>query len=171
VSIDVATTGDRGISIRGSMNRFIGNLRYARPLLTALLTALVGVTFGISSVGASVKPKGVAKNYSFPVLAKDASILKGQRIVHTGCIFQFDGITGPKNFLAEWTNLGYSEWDNLVNVNLPSAAVGAHAFEKDVVTIRGYILGNYTYTNQDGGSDTVPNLEVVSVTVIGHNCN
>jgi hypothetical protein len=102
---------------------------------------------------------------------KEASSLKGQRIIHTACIFQFDSNTGTKDFLAEWTNLGYGEWDNDVNVQLPSASVGAKAFEKDIVTIRGYVLGDLTYQTENGGSNTVPNLEVTSVTVVGHNCS
>lgn len=97
-------------------------------------------------------------------------MLKGQRIVHTACIFQFDGVTGPKNFLAEWTGMGYGIWENIVNVDLPSAKVGANAFEKDVVTIHGYILGNYSYQTTSGGTNTVPSIEVTSLAVVGHNC-
>jgi hypothetical protein len=80
-------------------------------------------------------------------------------------------VTGQKDFLAEWTNLGYGEWDNFVNVRLPNASVGAKAFEKDEVTIHGYILGNYSYQTENGGSNTVPNLEVTSLAVVGHNCS
>ncbi len=148
--------------------------RVARKHAAVTLFAVVFVLGGViatSAAEASVNPKGTAKNYSYPVLVKDASILKGQRIVHTACVFQFDSVTGPKNFLAEWTNLGYGVWDNLVNVKLPTAAVGAKAFEKDLVTLRGYILGNYTYQTQNGGTNTVPNLEVTSVVVVGHNCS
>ena len=118
-----------------------------------------------------MKPRGIAKNYSYPVLAKDASSLKGQRVVHTVCIFQFDSATGTKDFLAEWTNLGYGTWENLVNVRLPTASVGAKAFQKDLVTIHGYILGNLSYQTKNGGTNTVPNLEVTSLVVVGHNCS
>jgi hypothetical protein len=135
------------------------------------LAILIGATFATSTANASIKPKGPPRNYSYPVLVKDASSLKGQRIVHTACIFQFDGVTGPRNFLAEWTGAGFGIWENLVNVNLPTARVGAKAFEKDVVTIHGYILGNYRYTTTSGGTNTVPNLEVTSLTVVGHNCS
>jgi hypothetical protein len=136
-----------------------------------ILVAVLISALGIFPAGASVKPRGTYTNYSYPVLAKDAGVMKGQRVVHTACIFQFDSITGPKDFLAEWTNLGYGDWTDFVNVRLPSAAVGARAFEKDEVTIHGYILGNYSYTTESGGTNTVPNLEVVAVSVVGHNCS
>jgi len=150
------------------MRNFVGLVRSMFLLLAAALLVTLSAA---APVGASVRPKGVYTNYSYPVLVKEAGTLKGQRIVHTGCIFQFDSITGPKDFLAEWTNLGYGEWDNDVNVRLPSAAVGVHAFEGDEVTMHGYILGNYSYTTESGGTNTVPNLEVISVAVVGHNCS
>jgi hypothetical protein len=134
--------------------------------MAGLITTVAGLPGG-----ASVKPKGAYTNYSYPVLTKDAGILKGQRVVHTACIFQFDSVTGPKDFLAEWTNLGYGDWTDFVNVKLPTSAVGARAFEKDEVTVHGYILGNYSYTTESGGTNTVPNLEVISITVVGHNCS
>lgn len=150
-----------------------GSLVSKRSNVAAIVSVaiLIGGTFVTSTASASVKPKGIAKNFSYPVLVKEASSLKGQRVVHTACIFQFDGVTGPKNFLAEWTGTGYGIWENLVNVNLPTAKVGARAFEKDVVTMHGYILGNYSYTTNSGGTNTVPSIEVTSLTVVGHNCS
>ena len=149
---------------RGSRRRLAGTL-----LLIGAVTC--GVLVASSYASGSVKPKGVAKDYSYPVLAKDAAQLKGQRIVHTACIFQFDSATGTKDFLAEWTKQGFGIWDNFVDVRLPNAKVGARAFEKDVVTMRGYILGNLTYTTTAGGKNTVPEIEATSVVVKGHNCS
>lgn len=143
----------------------------ARVVIFALSCLLLGLAASSSAAGAAVKPKGTEKNFSYPVLVKDAASLKGQRITHTACIFQFDSATGPKDFLAEWTNMGYGIWDNFVNVRLPSSSVGARAFEKDVVTIHGYILGNFSYQTQLGGTNTVPYIEVTSLEVVGHNCS
>lgn len=114
---------------------------------------------------------GSPTSYAYPPLLKNASSMKGQRIIHSACIFQFDGATGPKKFLAEWTNGGGGFWNDLVNVNLPSAKVGSNAYQGDVVRMTGYILGNLTYTTKNGGSNTVPSIMVTGLSVIGHGCN
>jgi hypothetical protein len=146
--------------------------KYTNLATLITVAALVSTTIGASSAAASVRPRGNEINISYPVLAKEASnILKGHRFVHYACIFQFDSVTGTKDFLAEWTNSGYGIWNDVVNVRLPSASVGAKAFATDVVALHGYVLGNLSYQTQSGGNDTVPNLEVTTIAVVGHNCS
>jgi len=58
----------------------------------------------IAQSSASVRPRGTEKDYPYGQIAKDASAMKGLRVTDVSCIFQFDGITGPKQFLADYSD-------------------------------------------------------------------
>ena len=146
-------------------------MKFRNVFLASIVSVFSFTMLPILSAGASVNIHGSPTNYAYPPLVKNASSLKGQRITHSACIFQFDGITGTKSFLAEWTNGGGGYWSDFVNVKLPNAKVGSNAYQGDVVRMTGYILGNLTYTTKNGGSNTVPNVMVTALSVIGHGCN
>jgi hypothetical protein len=86
------------------------------------------------------------------------------------CIFQFDGITGPKQFLADYSDAsGLSS--NIYDARLPSAAVGRDAYQGSLVRIHGFILGYYSYTTQNNSQNTIPEIEVTSLSVLRNNCD
>ena len=146
-------------------------MKLSTRTIAAVITTSTMLVLPAVTALASVKIHGNPTNYSYKQLNKNAYSLKGQRIVHTACVFQFDGATGPKQFLGEWTNMGYNVWTDLVQVKLPNARIGANAYEGDLVKITGYILGNYSYDTQGGGNKTVPSIMVTTLSVVGHGCD
>lgn len=55
------------------------------------------------------------------------------------------------------------EWHR--SVNLPNASLGQNVYQNDIVNIVGRVAGATTYQTQAGGSNTVPVIDVSSISV------
>jgi hypothetical protein len=65
--------------------------------------------------------------------------------------------------LVAITNQGYGNWDDLVWVNLASASLGRTIYENDIVFLIGRLEGTYSYSNTNGGTSTVPVIDVTQM--------
>ena len=65
--------------------------------------------------------------------------------------------------LVSVTNMGYGYWDN--NVAVAYEGRLAHVYEKDIVTVWGTCLGQYSYTSVANFDMTVPAIEAKYVSV------
>jgi len=65
--------------------------------------------------------------------------------------------------LVEITNEGDGVWDDEVWVHLASASLGRTVYENDIVLLVGRLAGTYTYDNTNGGTSTVPVIDVTQL--------
>jgi hypothetical protein len=105
--------------------------------------------------------------YSYAQLSKDADgALFMNDTVGNACVFQFDSATGSDAFMGEITDTGYG-WDDVVYFTLDDSSVGDGIYQGDLVRYHGYVYGSYDYQTQAGGTKTVPQIQVSSMTKIG----
>ncbi len=98
-------------------------------------------------------------------LVKNPDAYTGRRYVLYACIWQFDGATGPGQFLA---TASYRKppywWVDSENAAFNGDPSQLDAFvEDDVVWMQVVSLGSYSYDTQAGGNTTVPAFEVVRI--------
>lgn len=98
-------------------------------------------------------------------LVKNPDAYTGRRYVLYACIWQFDGATGPEEFLATASYHKPAYWYvDSENAAFTGNASQLDAFvEGDVVWMRVISLGSYSYDTQAGGNTTVPAFEVVQI--------
>lgn len=65
--------------------------------------------------------------------------------------------------LVSITNDEDGVWEDLVWVNLASASLGRMIYENDLVFLVGRLEGTYTYDTSDGGTNTVPLIDVTQM--------
>lgn len=98
-------------------------------------------------------------------LVKDPDRYTGKRSRIYGCIFQFDGATGPDAFLAEASfrreRYWYLDGENASFIG--DEAMLDEFVEDDIVRMDVTSLGSYSYDTQAGGNTTVPAFEVVRI--------
>lgn len=98
-------------------------------------------------------------------LVKNPEATKGRGYVLYACVWQFDGATGPTQFLASASYRKETYWySDGENVSV-SGEVGRldDVVEGDIVWMRVISLGSYSYDTQAGGNTTVPAFEVVQI--------
>jgi hypothetical protein len=100
----------------------------------------------------------------YAVLDKNPAAMKGSCVSGQAQVFQFDSATGTKALLANYTDVGYGVWTNNVWFNLFSTAVGNGIYETDVVDYVGRVAGSLSYTTQNNGTNTVPEIDITSLT-------
>ena len=163
-----------------------GDLRGLRPRMVACL-ALLRETGGLAgnsdcksissdlSKGLWVKSasdifRSSCRTIAYKVLNKDADALKGREYRITGQVFQIQdagagqywegypgGVQPRTSMLVSVTNQGYGFWDDNVAVAFEGRL--KHIYEKDIVTVWGTCIGQYSYTSVAGYDMTVPAIE------------
>lgn len=98
-------------------------------------------------------------------LVKDPDRYTGRNFRIYGCIFQFDGATGPDAFLAEASFRRERYWflDGENASFIGDASKLDEFVEDDIVRMDVTSLGSYSYDTQAGGNTTVPAFEIVRI--------
>jgi hypothetical protein len=120
-----------------------------------------------SNCSAEWTPCKSAQTLAYPVLVKDPASLKGTCVSYEAQVFQFDSNTGPTQMLVAITNEGLGIWDNVVEVELAKASVGADVYENDIIRFVGRIAGFDDYTTSLGGTNTVPAVDATQIELVG----
>ena len=100
----------------------------------------------------------------YPNFVKDPTGLAGQCITYQAQVFQYDSWTGLTTMLVNVTN-PYGYWEDTVQVDLPSASLGANIVQNDIVQFWGPVIGASTYDTATGGSNTVPEVQARYLTL------
>ena len=111
--------------------------------------------------------KASCRTVAYKVLDKDAGQLKGRKYKITGQVFQIQdagsgqywegypaGLEPRTSILLSVTNQGYGFWDDNVAVAFEGRL--KKVYEKDIITVWGTCLGQYSYTSVAGYDMTVP---------------
>jgi hypothetical protein len=105
-----------------------------------------------------------SRNWAKVVKNPDAYLGRTYQI--WGCIFQFDGATGPDSFLAQTSykklEYWYSDGENAAFLGEISQL--ADIVEDDVVVMNVTSMGSYSYDTQAGGNTTVPLFSIDKIT-------
>lgn len=124
---------------------------------------------------ATKRPKVTYKDVSERALAKivrDPDSHAGESIVVYGEITQYDSATGLDSFRADvahrnTTSYGFFDGENAVLTG--DEADFEDLIEGDVFRAKVLVLGSLSYDTQIGGSTTVPQFMVTSISRIGNN--
>lgn len=81
-------------------------------------------------------------------------------------VFQYDSNTGATTMLIDVTNDGYGFWSDAVELRLPNAAAGQGIVQNDIIQYWGPLSGTDTYSTKIGGSNTVPVINAMYVTLV-----
>lgn len=112
--------------------------------------------------------------HAWAEIAKDPDSHAGEAYIVYGEVTQFDAATGSSAFRADVG--GVRQYPDEVGfVNYPTntvldgdAAMLGPVVEKDLFTAKITVVGSLSYDTQIGGSTTVPELQISSITVTGH---
>ncbi|HET9138760.1 hypothetical protein [Actinophytocola sp.] len=101
-------------------------------------------------------------------IAKNPDSYSDKGYVVYGIVTQFDAATGPDMFLA---NVGARNMTEAYEYDTNTVLTGSgqmfdNLVEDDEFRAKVIVIGSYSYDTQIGGSTTVPQLEVRSVTVL-----
>jgi hypothetical protein len=102
----------------------------------------------------------------FAQLDQGSDAVQGVCVTEQGQVYEYDANTGLQTMLVNVTNEGGGTWDDLVEVDLPSAALGNGIAEGDIIQFWGPISGSDTYTTQGGGTNTVPVVNAMYLTLV-----
>ncbi len=131
-----------------------------------IAAASSNVTTTGSSSSSMWDPCTTSQTMPYPVLVKDPDSLDGKCVHYQAEVFQYDSSTGTNSMLVEVTNVGYGLWDNLVAVNLPSASLGSHIYQDDIVELVGRVNGTETYQTRLNGQNTVPVIDATQMHLV-----
>ena len=96
---------------------------------------------------------------------------KGKKIIIYGEVFQADSVTGRKAMMADVAHANTSNWGwfdgELSYLTAWSASTLRGMVEGDIFQAKVRVDGTYRYTRVDGGSATIPQFEVTSMTRVG----
>jgi hypothetical protein len=110
-----------------------------------------------------------AASMSYDQLVKDPASLAGTIVTYQAQVFQYDTNTGKANFIASVTNDGYGIWSDNIWADVdPSAA--ANVCDNTIIQFWGPVVGPYTYTTSLGGSLTIPEINIMYLTVLSGGC-
>lgn len=98
-------------------------------------------------------------------LVRDPTALAGHCVVYQAQVFQYTSRTGLTTMLVEVTRGTYTVWSGIVEVNVDGVNASA-VYQTDIVQLEGVITGSYSYTTASGGSNTVPAINLKSISVI-----
>jgi hypothetical protein len=125
-----------------------------------------GFTDSLDGAGFSAY-RAACRTIRFPMLNKDADALAGKHYRIKGQVFQIldagkgmvmtdfpDGIEPRTSMLVSMTSDGYGYWSDEIEV----AYIGAlpKVYQKNVITVYGVCVGQYSYTSVAGYDMTVP---------------
>ena len=112
--------------------------------------------------------------HQWALIGKDPDAHAGETYIVYGEVTQFDANTGPAAFRAD---VGATRQypDDTGFVNYPTntvldgdAGMLGPVVEKDLFTAKVTVTGTLDYDTQLGGTETVPELQIDSITVTGH---
>lgn len=113
--------------------------------------------------------KASAQSMPYNQLVKDPASLAGTVVTYTAQVFQYDTNTGTSNFIASVSNLGYGYWtDNIYADVDPSLTQRVCA--KTIVRFWGSVVGPYSYTTTQGGTLTIPEINIMYINVVSNPC-
>lgn len=116
---------------------------------------------------AEIRYQQSARSISYGQLVKDPSALKGRIVTYKAEVFQYDSVTGTSHFLAYVTPQPF--WENLVLFDVvPKVAM--HACNNSIIRIWGSVVGAYTYTTKQLGTNTVPEIKIKYLHVLSKPC-
>lgn len=112
--------------------------------------------------------------HAWAEIAKDPDSHAGEAYIVYGEVTQFDAATGSSAFRADVggtrqypDEFGFVSYPTNTVLDGDTATLGP-VVEKDLFTARITVTGSLSYDTQIGGSTTVPELQVSSITVTGH---
>ena len=107
-------------------------------------------------------------------IAKDPDAHAGETYIVYGEVAQFDAATGTSTFRADVggvrqypDDIGFVDYPTNTVLDGDESALSP-VVEKDLFTAKVEVTGSLSYDTQIGGSTTVPELQVDSITVTGH---
>jgi hypothetical protein len=126
---------------------------------------IISVTRNISEAGY----KASASSIPYNQLTKDPTSLAGTVVTYQAQVFQYDTNTTTSHFIASVTNDGYGFWtDNIWADVVP--AVAANVCKDTVIQFWGSVVGPYTYTTTSNGQLTIPEIDILYITVVSGGC-
>ena len=163
ILVGVASVGLAACS--GSGNSSSSTTGQSATATSAPVTTTTAVpTTTTTSLPADVY-KAACQTMPYANFVKDPASMAGQCITYQAQVFQYDSRTGLTTMLVDVTNNdGY--WADTVQVDLPSASLGANVVQNDIVQFWGPIVGASTYDTATGGSNTVPEVQAQYLTLI-----
>ncbi len=112
--------------------------------------------------------------HKWALITKDPDAHAGEGYVIYGEVTQFDANTGPSAFRADVgavrqypDEYGFVDYPTNTVLDGDADTLGP-VVEKDLFTAKIMVTGSLDYDTQLGGTETVPELQIVSITVTGH---
>jgi len=148
----------------------------AAPTTAASLTTKQPVTTKPIAAPTTAKPKPVRyRNISarqWALIAKSPDAHDSEHIIVYGQVTQFDGATGPDQFLADVDGVVHPKEYGYVDYEVNTLLYGDESaltdlVEGDLFTARVRVAGSASYDTQIGGNTTVPKLQITSIKVTG----
>ena len=98
-------------------------------------------------------------------LVRDPASLVGQCVTYEALVYQYTSRTGLTSMLIDVTRRPYTNWTGLVEVTVTGVNTSS-VYQTDIVRVVGVVRGAYTYTTASGGTNTVPAINLRSITVL-----
>jgi len=125
----------------------------------------ISVTRTISEAGY----KASASSIPYDQLIKDPASMAGTVVTYQAQVFQYDTNTTTSHFIASVTNDGYGFWTDNIWADV-DPAVAANVCTDTVIQFWGSVVGPYTYTTSSNGSLTIPEIDILYITVDSGSC-
>ncbi len=174
----VLNTSNAGIQVAATYSdgstKEVSDYTIAEPAtLTAGQTSTVTITSGDESCQLSVacttltadQYKAQCTGMSFEDLARNPDSVKGSYVSVTGQVIQVQQDSSDLVLRVSITKDSYGIWSDPIIVAYTLPAGADNILEKDIVTIYGQSVGDYTYTTVLGASETVPAISAKYIDV------